>query len=166
MKFLRLIILVAGIIILKSCVNHDIGDPSLEPTTDASLFDEANSTGFTFYQNGAIIQQVSPSTHGQFKLRFNAIAASVLDNTGELPANGRFPVGSIIVKESYRNNTLSALDVIKKSPTDVNASNGWLWGVYALDGVAAVTIENKGSQCVNCHSGTPNRDLVRTFDLH
>jgi len=109
---------------------------------------------------------VSPSPHGQFKLRFNAIAASVLDNTGELPTNGRFPVGSILVKESYLNNTLSGLVVIKKAPTDANASNGWLWGFYSLDGVATISIEEKGSQCVNCHSSSPNRDLIRTFDLH
>lgn len=101
---------VCGIIFL-SCVNHSIDDPSIEPTTDASLFEEAISPGYTFYQNGNILQATSPSPHGQFKLRINDIAGSVLDNTGELPVNGRFPNGSILVKEAYQNETLTGLIV-------------------------------------------------------
>lgn len=166
MSNLKIAAFIAGIVILKSCVNHNIGDQSLEPTTDGGLFDEATASGFTYYQNGDILQAAAPSPHGQFKLRFNTIAGTVLNNTGELPANQKFPNGSVVVKEAYQNSTLTGFIVIKKSPTDVNASNGWLWGFYSLDGVATISIEEKGSQCVNCHNSTPNRDLLRTFDLH
>ena len=149
-----------------SCVSHSIEDPSIEPTTDVSLFEEASLPGFTFYQNGNVLQAVDPSPHGHFKLRFNDIAGAVLDNTDELPAGQAFPSGSILVKEAYQNNTLTGLIIIKKAPTDPHAGGGWLWGFYTLDGVATISIEERGSQCVNCHSSTPNRDLIRTFDLH
>jgi hypothetical protein len=160
------IILLVGISILISCVNHDTSDPNLEPATDASLFDEVSEAGYVYYQNGNTFSSASPSPHGAFKLRFNSIAASALDNTGELPVSGSFPVGSIIVKESYQSNNLNSYVVIKKVPQDPNAGNGWIWGWYQLDGTASISIEEKGSKCTNCHSETPNRDLVRTFDLH
>jgi hypothetical protein len=158
--------LIFSAILIPSCVNHDLGDASLEPTTDASLFAEATSSGFTYYQNGAILAPVSPSPHGPFKLRFNSVASTVLDNTGELPEDGRFPDGSVIVKEGYQNNTLSLVIAIRKAPADDNASSGWVWGAYLLDGTPTISIEDNGSQCVDCHSNTPNRDLIRTFDLH
>jgi hypothetical protein len=157
---------IVAVFTLKSCVNHEISDPSVEPTTDLSLFEQGTENSFTYYQNGNILQAESPSPHGQFKLRFNTIATTVLDATGELPADGKFPNGSIVVKEAYQNNALTGLIIIKKASTDANASNGWLWGFYSLDGVATISIEEKGSQCVGCHSSSPNRDLIRTFDLH
>lgn len=166
---IRLVSFVAAVfvlVMLKSCVNHEIGDSTLEPVTDASLFEEANESGFTYYANGSILPAVSPSPHGSFKLRFNSIAATVLDNTGELPANGSFPEGSVVVKEAYQNNLLNQLVVIKKIPTDPNAAGGWVWANYLLDGTATISIQEKGSHCVNCHGDTPNRDLLRTFDLH
>lgn len=166
---IRLVSFVAAVFvlaILKSCVNHDIGDSTLEPITDASLFEEANDSGFAYYANGNILSAVSPSPHGSFKLRFNSIAATALDNTGELPANGTFPAGSVVVKEGFQNNTLNLLIAIKKAPTDANAGDGWVWGAYLLDGTPTITIQDKGAQCVNCHNDTPNRDLLRTFDLH
>ena len=162
----KLICLLTLGIFATSCVNHSIEDSSLEETTDVTLFEEAISPGFTFYQNGNILQAMDPSPHGRFKLRFNNTARTVLDNRDELPTGQTFPRGSILVKEAYQNNTLTGLIIIKKAPTDPNAGGGWLWGFYTLDGVATISIGDKGSQCVNCHSSTPNRDLIRTFDLH
>jgi hypothetical protein len=165
-RFIQRATLLHIVLSLTSCVYHDIGESSVEPVTDTGLFDEANSNGYTYYQNGAILRAVSPSPHGPFKLRFNAVAASALDATGELPISGRFPNGSVVVKEGYQNNNLALLIAIKKVPTDINASGGWVWGAYLLDGTPTITIEDRGSQCVNCHNDTPNRDLLRTFDLH
>lgn len=153
-------------ILFKSCTYHDLSDSTVENETDASLFDELNENGYTYYQNGNILSPASQSPHGSFKLRFNATALSALSNDGEIAPNGRFPNGSVIVKEVYVNSVLHILAVIKKMPTDANAGNGWLWAEYHINGDPAYSIQSKGEGCINCHSETQNRDLVRTFDLH
>jgi len=163
-KFLTATIIV--VILLKSCVYHDLSDPEIVDATDASLFDEANESGYTYYQSGNTIAAAAQSPHGMFRLRFNSIAFQALDASGELPEDGRFPNGSVVVKESYVNGTLNILSVIKKSPTDPNAGDGWVWAEYQIDGTPAVSIEGNGNFCTGCHNDTPNRDLVRTFDLH
>jgi hypothetical protein len=101
-----------------------------------------------------------------FKLRFNSVAFAALGPDGELPENSSFPTGSVVVKEVFVNSTIAVLAVIKKSPADPNAGQGWLWAEYALDGTPHFSIEQKGNGCIGCHNETPNRDLVRTFDLH
>ena len=101
-----------------------------------------------------------------YRLRFNSIAFQALDANGELAENGRFPTGSILVKESYINSAPNILTVIKKSPTDPNAAEGWLWADFRLDGTPTISISDKGNRCTGCHNETPNRDRVRTFDLH
>jgi hypothetical protein len=153
-------------ILLWSCTNHDLEDPSLANTSDESLFAEVDAGGFTYYEGGTMFPAASPSPHSSFRLRFNSIAQQALNNNGELDQNGSFPIGSVIVKEGYLNQTFNSYAVMKKSPTDPNAVNGWLWGGYLIDGQTTISITEKGSHCVDCHSGTPNRDLVRTFDLH
>ena len=163
-QFLTATILIT--ILFKSCTYHDIGDPDIVNATDESLFEEASGSGYTYYQSGNTISPATQSPHGMYKLRFNSIALQALDGNGELPENGRFPNGSIVVKEVYQNSSLNLLAVMKKAPTDANAGDGWLWAEYRLDGVPAVSIEGRGNQCISCHNDTPNRDLVRTFDLH
>ena len=163
-RFLTATIIV--VILFKSCVYHDISDPDLVDATDASLFDDANKSDYTYYQSGNTISPAAESPHGMYKLRSNSVALQALDSNGELPENASFPKGSVLVKEVYRNSVLIVLAVIKKAPTDANAGDGWLWAEYALDGTPYVSISTKGSGCISCHNDTPNRDLVRTFDLH
>lgn len=167
MKFLKfLIVLVVTVILSKSCVYHDISDPEYVNATDESLFDEVSDAGYTYYQSGNTIAAAPQSPHGTFRLRFNATAFQALDVNGELPANGGFPSGSVIVKEVYVNSNLNILAVMKKAPTDINAGSGWLWAEYRLDGTPAIGIGGRGASCIGCHDDAPNRDLVRTFDLH
>ena len=82
------------------------------------------------------------------------------------PAGNTFPSGSIIVKEVTSGGSVSLYAVMKKDPGNDNAGNGWLWGEYNPDGSTAFSVSKKGDGCISCHSGSPNRDLVRTFDLH
>jgi len=161
-----LTVLVIVVILLKSCVYHDISDPDYVNATEESLFDEVNEQGYTYYQSGNLVAPAAQSPHGLFRLRFNSTAFQALDAGGELPSNASFPLGSVIVKEVYVNSILNILAVMKKAPTDVNAGEGWLWAEYALDGSPVISIGGRGGSCVGCHNDSPNRDLVRTFDLH
>lgn len=154
------------VVFFSACVNHEFRDVAESVNTNESLFTELDAGTYQYYQNGATLPPASASPHGSFRLRFNDIASSSLDNSGELPVNSTFKEGSIIVKEVYRNNELSLYAVMKKATTDPSAANGWLWAEYALDGIAVFSINQKGTSCTNCHSETPNRDFVRTFDFH
>jgi len=124
-----------------------------EEDANQALIDEVNSSGYTYYQNGTLLSGVSPSPHGSFKLRFNKVGNS-------------FPTGSIIVKELFVGTTLDQFAVMKKDASNANAGSGWVWAEFKPDGTVTYSAANKGSGCIGCHSGTPNRDLIRTFDLH
>lgn len=135
-------------------------------TADKLVYNEMQEGGFTYYQNGSLLNGVSPSPHGAFKLRFNGIALAALDSLGELPKGGIFPTGSVLVKEVYENGSLSLYVVMKKDPSNEHEGSGWLWAEYNPDGTVDYPLNKKGQDCIGCHSGGISRDLTRTFDLH
>lgn len=137
-----------------------------EEDANQTLIDEVNLAGYSYYQNGALLSGVSPSPHGSFKLRFNNIAMAALDSTGELPMGNTFPTGAVIVKEIFSGTTIDQFAVMKKDASNANAGSGWVWAEFKPDGTVTYSAANKGSGCISCHSGIPNRDLIRTFDLH
>ncbi|HSH67898.1 MAG TPA: cytochrome P460 family protein [Bacteroidia bacterium] len=148
-------------IILNACKKD-----KMDKNSDVQLYTEITQSGFTYFQNGNLLNGVSPSPHGAFKLRFNSIAFAALDSAGKLPVGSMFPAGSILVKEVYTGNTLSLYVVMKKDPSNENAGNDWVWAEFNTDGSVDFSVTKKGDACIGCHSGSPNRDLTRTFDLH
>lgn len=158
---IKLVFVLTTSLLLFSCKKE-----KEEKAANEKLFQEATAGGYSFYQSGALLNGTSPSPHGQFKLRFNQVAQNALAGDGELSPEGTFPDGSVIVKELYSNNQLMLLAIMKKSTSDENAGNGWIWAEYKPEGEVSYSVEKKGEGCINCHSGNPHRDLVRTFDLH
>lgn len=138
----------------------------MDPETDSALFNEIQGSGYSYYMNGQVLSPASASPHGSFKLRFNAIALSVLDSTLELPPGTSFPTGSTIVKEVQSGGNVSVYAIMKKDPSNANSVSGWLWAEINPDGTTVFSTAKKGDGCIGCHSNSPNRDLVRTFDLH
>ena len=155
-----IVILALAFFILPSCKKR-----SIEKADDA-LFDELAGSGYVYYQGGAVLQAKGGSPHGPFKLKFNGTAQTALNSSLELPAGNSFPNGSILVKELYDGNTLTLYVVMKKDDSDKNAEQDWLWAEYDTNGEVIYSIGQKGSSCISCHTATPNRDLIRTFDLH
>ena len=164
--FIYSILAVLTFLPVVSCVYHELDSPSSSSMTDQTLYNEINEPGYEYYQGGNILSPASASPHGSFKLRFNQEALSSLDATGELPEGGTFAEGSVIVKEVYVNNQVTVYAVMKKAAADANSGSGWLWSEYNPNGGVFVSIASKGSGCISCHDDLPNRNLVRTFDLH
>lgn len=164
-KILILSIATIAIIVFDSC-KKDKEEKEEAEKTDVTLFSEITISGYNNYKNGALLSAAGNSPHGSFKLRYNSVALSAVDSTGELPVNGTFPDGSILVKDVYSNGNLSLYAVMKKETSNINAGSGWLWAEYNLDGSTIYGVENKGAGCIGCHSNNPHRDLVRTYDLH
>ncbi|MCX6273919.1 MAG: cytochrome P460 family protein [Bacteroidetes bacterium] len=159
-------ILLSGIVALSVISIQSCKKDKTDPDADNKLYSEATASGFTKYQNDTLLSAASPSPHGSFKLRFNSTAAAALDSTGELPSGNTFPYGSVIVKDVYNGTDLKLYAVMKKDPSSSNSGNGWLWAEFNPDGSVVFSTGKKGDGCVSCHSGSPNRDLTRTFDLH
>ena len=137
--------------------------------TDQALFAKATSlNGFTYYKNSDSIYRSSPqSAHvAYFRVRFNAIAQSALNDSGKLPVGTHFPVGSIIVKELHPDSlglTPAGYAIMEKQPSDTNQNESWLWAEYNHTG-SGNTINNKGAICTSCHS-INDRDKIRLFNL-
>jgi len=162
---LKMALILAVVLTIHSCKDDDDDEPA-PPSADKLFYDEVVASGYTFYKNGNILPGISPSPHGSFKLRFNATAQAALDTTGELAIGGTFPTGSILVKEVYTGGNLDLYAVMKKDPSNGNASSGWTWAEYDTDGSTITSVTAKGTACVSCHASADNRDLVKTFDLH
>jgi len=101
-------------------------------------------------------------------VRFNAIAQAALDDTGKLPVGSSIPTGSIIVKEIYSsaNGSIDLYAIMKKDPSSSVSVSGYQWAEFKPDGSTFFSTKKKGNGCISCHSSSPNRDLVRTVDLH
>ena len=156
---------IIGFILLVMSIQSCKKD-KVDTEADDTLYNEISASGYSYYQNGNLLAGAAPSTHGSFKLRFNAIALAALDSTGKLPTGNNFPTGSIVVKEIFSGNSINLLAVMKKDPSNKNAGSSWVWAEYKTDGSVAFSADKKGNGCIGCHSGSPNRDLIRAFDLH
>lgn len=101
------------------------------------------------------------------RVSLNATAAGALQG-GRLPANGRFPDGSIVFKEIKPNASAatSLYVVMVKDAANPLAGNGWLWAEYGTTGSVTFSVNNRGSACTSCHQRErgPQNDLVRTFE--
>lgn len=134
---------------------------------DEEIYNEVSSATYTYFDNGAILNPLGGSPHGDFKLKFNSIAQAALDANGELPVGESFPLGSILVKEALNSNgEVTLLVVMKKDPDNKNAELGWVWAEYEPNGKVVISASDKGQACVSCHNSGTHRDYVRTFDLH
>ena len=149
----------------QSCKKKD----EASPDDDKALFALVEQGGYTYYRGTpGITAGVGNSPHGFERVRFNSTAQAALDTTGKLPAGSSLPTGSVIVKEIYSSATgsINQYAVMKKDPSSSVSGSGYQWAEFAPDGSVTFSTGKKGNGCISCHSGSPNRDLVRTFDLH
>lgn len=71
----------------------------------------------------------------------------------------QWPVGSIIVKDSYANNTRNLTAVMEKRP-----DGSWFWAEYNADGKALYS--GKPDVCVECHDNRKGySDWVYSIEL-
>lgn len=145
-------------VLVPSCKKKKLND---------GLFEEATASNLEFYLGvDSVFSPAGGSPHGNFKLRFNSKATSVFDVDGKIPAGSTFPDGSLIVKEAFTGQGNMLYAVMKKDSKSKFSADGWLWAEYKPDGTVINNVKEKGASCTSCHSATPNRDHVRSFDLH
>lgn len=102
------------------------------------------------------------------RVRLNARAAGALGPTGRLPAGGRFPDGSIVVKEIRANASASpdVYAVMFRNGASPLEGEGWIWAEFRPDGSVLYPVAGRGRSCTGCHSRErgPENDHVRTFE--
>jgi hypothetical protein len=156
-----------------SCSKEDNNNNTSDENelSDQEIYERANNkTGFVYYKNITdTLTAAAASPHKTFILvRFNDVALNVIGPDGKLQPGKSFPDESIIVNEIYqkKGGKPDRIAVMIKRPKDINSESGWLWTEFKTDGSAKVSAADKGSQCVSCHAGQGNKDLVLTFSLH
>jgi hypothetical protein len=162
MHYTKLFLATCIAIVITSCTK-DVGQLSEQNINDVFMYNLATDTaGYSTYQNGNTLAAAGGSPHGLFRLLFNPKAKSVLDGSNELPANATFPDSSAIVKIGYTTvgGSVSLLAVMYKK------DGAWLWGEYKADGDNIYSVFEDPTGCTGCHNVSPNRDQVKTFDLH
>ena len=156
---IALALVVAGM--LGSCKKSDEAEG-----IDKQLLDMAqSSSGYTWYKNdAALLDKSAGSGHNYpfLRTRFDQIASAMLDSNGKIMDSITFPEGSLIVKELYSDgSTLSRYAILyKQSNSSYADAKGWIWGYINSDGTVAVTAEEKGQQCISCHSQDGNIDYM------
>ncbi|CAN5693810.1 hypothetical protein BH11BAC1_BH11BAC1_06040 [soil metagenome] len=137
-----------------------------EDRINYELFLMAKGTvGFKWYLNSDVIKpKSSGSGHSKpfLRTRYNSVASTQLDSTGQIIPGSIFPEGSLVVKELFDDaTTLGRYAVLFKKTGDANAdAKGWIWGYINADGTIAEPSSNKGKACSGCHSQSGNIDYM------
>ena len=143
---------------LLSCTKEIAKNPELA-FGEKALYDSCrNAAAFKYYKNRDSVYhvaQASNSPHGAFKLKLNFVAFAALTDSGRLPVGKRFPEGSMAVKEVQSDGMYAFM---------YKHNNTWLWGEAFADGTTSFSVlKDPKTSCVNCHSQSGQRDLVRSF---
>jgi hypothetical protein len=172
--------ILASILVSVNCFAQQINIDSSDAITDQQLLSAAANEEFKFYKGDDSWLKFTPRGGGHsgfIRIKFNAPAQSVLDESGNLPVGGVFPAGSLVIKEikDKIEDSWTILSIMLKSANAPNANQGWVWGEYEPNGDPIVSASSGGKSCIRCHSITNrnspvagdrgHRDFVRTFGL-
>lgn len=119
------------------------------------LLERVQTADYRSWSRPPGFEQRSPSqrAHGQLvDLFISDSVATVLSADESVPA---LPLGSIIVKDAYRDDQLHAIAIMEKR------SDGWYWAEY--DEAGTVTSSGHPEGCQRCHRAS--KDYVRSFPV-
>jgi hypothetical protein len=141
--------------------------------TDETLLNLSKTlSSFTYLRNSMDTLAADPATngfHGNYiRVRFNQKAISAMNDSVSGLAKIFFPDESLIVKEVYDESggALDEIAVMYKMAGAANSGSGWIWAEYLADGSVEYSAINQGDECISCHAGSGNDDLVQTFLYH
>ncbi len=170
MKKKKTMLLLTFVFIVLGITGYIFLVPPKHTADDDNLFKWVSAEkDIIYYKNNSAIIPTSEETeraHDNFmRVRFNNIAASVLDTTGKLRNGASFPDSSIIVKEifSEKNGLVEVLAVMVKLKGAPNSNKDWLWAEYSPSGGVEYSVNKNGKVCVSCHKS--GDDYVRLFDI-
>lgn len=181
MKRVGLIAAVAGTFLVSSRFTHQkqvalaqsgsrgSGSRIVEPTFESKFWDYLRKVQYENWAPGpgqGLDFYPGKSPHGaHLKMYLNRVAAA---------DPGKFPYGSIIVKENYdKDKKLAAITVMYRPVKGYDPDhNDWYWVKYNPDGTVARTPATEGSTpiagkvkgCIDCHSSAKGGDYYFAND--
>jgi hypothetical protein len=136
--------------------------------SDATLFSLATADGaWTYYKRSAvpIARQSSAHPERTALVRYNAIAATQLDESGKVRRGASFPDSSLIVKALSNGNGVATYAIMLKLRSSASAGvGGWVWGEFGPDGAVRYSTSGRGGGCAGCHD--VGIDYTRMNDSH
>lgn len=148
------------ILLVVSCSKKVGTNPELA-YSDSALFDSTQNSNYQYYKNNpSLLLSGVHGPHGTFKLRFNSIAYKALTDSAKLPLNTKFPNGSFLVKDVYKNGAIDIYAYMYKR------NGNWLWGEVQSNGKFLFKAVDGAKACVGCHSQTGHRDNTLVFKFY
>ncbi len=142
------------------CTKKVAKNPALA-YSDFAILDSCLKTNHVYYKNDAnLLLPGSVGPHGNFKLRFNAIASKALTDNGKLPVGKTMPDGSLVIKDIYSGGNIALYAYMYK------VKGSWLWGEIKPNKDIVHSVNDNIGVCTGCHSQAGNRDLITTFNFH
>lgn len=164
-KLLVAALILVGLSFMTSCKDDDDDNPNAEFIADANSF-----TNFKSWTLVAQNQGPDPALGSAHAGNDSTVTRYVYFRDNQSPADGTYPVGTRIVKESKNPDmSVHAVVAMAKRGNNFNTDGGdWEWFILTTDGVIAT--DNEGTQqrgadllggaCVSCHSQNSATDYV------
>jgi hypothetical protein len=155
LRFSMMLALALGLMLIVGCDSSTDSDDE-ETEFVAELNDFENYTSWTLVASENGPDPLLQTAHGVG----DTLTRNIYFKDDETPGNGRYPKGTMIVKElrDEDGNLTGALTMMVKRGGDFNPDgNGWEWFMTSTDLSTVMTQGNNatagGGMCANCHSG-------------
>lgn len=152
-----------GAVTLQSCKED-------EEVPQEFIADDNTFKNFMSWALEASHQGADPALGGAHGGNDETVTRNVYFEDGQEPKDGKYPVGTLIVKHSNNpDNSVNEFTAMVKRGNDFNPNGGdWEWFMLNSDGTIAVDGDgNKmrgadlmGGMCLMCHTGASNKDYV------
>ncbi len=146
------------LLVLMSCGTTDPDATTSEDLSSYQTWTKVNDETITGDATGTLGQQVHEGAGGFREVFVNSVGAPVYAGESSTP----FPVGTIIVKESYpeadgSKGELANLTVMVKREAGYDSSNGdWEWAMLGPD--MGIRTQGRLASCYQCHAVAADTD--------
>ncbi|GAB4318272.1 MAG: hypothetical protein Kow00127_10230 [Bacteroidales bacterium] len=167
---LLILLLVAGSLTITSCNKNEDDDNNNNNTPQEYVATDSDFNGFRNWTLVAENQGPDPALGEAHAGNDSTVTRYIYFKDNAVRVNGAYPVGTIIVKESYNDdNSVHEYTAMVKRGNSFNPSGGdWEWFMLAGEGEIAKDQDGNpmrgadlmGGMCIGCHSQASDRDYA------
>lgn len=166
------ILLFAAFILVSTFTFQSCKDDEEDPETPVNEFvaDDDTFENFMSWQLAATNQGPDPALGMAHGGNDNTVTREIYFKDGQNPSNGKYPVGTVIVKHSKNpDQSVNEFTAMVKRGNNFAPSGGdWEWFMLMPDGSIATDADGNpmrgadlmGGMCVSCHTQASDKDYV------
>lgn len=170
MKQLNFLTLASFVIISSFVFQSCKDDEEDQPTPTEFVADSNTFKDFMSWSLDATNQGPDPALGTAHAGNDSNVTRMVYFKDGQKPVNGKYPIGTIIVKHS-KNPDQSVNEftgMVKRGNNFAPSGGDWEWFMLAPDGTIATDGDGNpmrganlmGGMCISCHTQASNKDYV------